>query len=728
MDNFPGVSVIINTDSRANQLSTCLESLRYLRYPNFEVVVVAGPTRDGTHELCERYADEIKFGNCPLRNLSMSRNIAIQISSGELIAFLDDDSVPEPEWLKEIVPSFQDPEVAVAGGFLHDHTGKSYQWRYGTVNRYGKADQSWNRPTPEYNFPYSYNIPHVMANSIFRRTAIVEVGGFDEEYEYFLDETDLITRLVDNGWKIAQLDKGFVHHKFMPSHIRNETKTLTSWYSVTKSQAYFPLLNGASHISVDEALDNIQSVIQFYREHNKWAVENGGLEASLVEKFEEEVDRALRDGISSGFNGTRKLVDSASLTGHPEFKRFSPLLADSDQRCIIFISQTYPPGNSIGGIGRYTHHLAREVAKFGHQVHVLTRGEDHDRVDFEERVWVHRICIRESPPPEGMSIPLPLWHYSNTMLEEAVEIASRREIDCVYAPIWDVEGIAFLGKNEFKLVTSLHTTFRLYLDCNPQKFDDIYYMENHAKPMLELEQRVLLESDSILANSQAIVDEIEQAHGIKLDRQKLNIVPHGLDDWSNLKADPPSPVAPGTLRICYVGRLEPRKGADVFLKIVPSLVEKYNNIHIDIVGNDAIELVNGTTFRSRFESEFPGYANHSQVIFHGVVSEEKLRGFYQSADIIVAPSRMESFGLVHLEGLIYGKPVIGCNIGGMKEVIEDGITGLLAEPGDPESLLDCIESLINDEQLRTELGENARSSFLEKFTARQMAKRLIENI
>ena len=140
----PAVSVIVCTDGRAGPLKTCLDSLRYLRYPNFEVVVVAGPTRDGTHELCEGYGDAIKFGTCPERNLSMSRNIGVRLADGEILAFLDDDAIPEPEWLDDLVPAFDDPEVAVAGGFLLDHTGKEYQCTYATVDRYGSADQTWS--------------------------------------------------------------------------------------------------------------------------------------------------------------------------------------------------------------------------------------------------------------------------------------------------------------------------------------------------------------------------------------------------------------------------------------------------------------------------------------------------------------------------------------------------------------------------------------------------------
>ena len=337
----PTVSIIINTDGRAKPLATCLESLRYLRYPNFEVVVVAGPTRDGTRELCAAWGDAIKFGECPVRNLSQSRNISIGLASGEIVAFLDDDSVPEPEWLDDVIPAFEDPGVAVAGGFLHDHTGKAYQWQFGTADRFGNADMSWNRPAPEYNFPLSFNFPHVMANSAFRRTALLEVGGFDEEYEYFLDETDVICRFVDAGWKVAQLDKGFIHHKFMPSHIRNESRVLTSWYSLLKNKTYFSLRNGHYHSSLQETLVRMQGYVEELRGHVRWAVGEKLLSAADVGRFEEEVERGLRDGLAHGLAEARRLPPPGDLRGDKSpFVLFPPTLPAAQQRCFASLSRT----------------------------------------------------------------------------------------------------------------------------------------------------------------------------------------------------------------------------------------------------------------------------------------------------------------------------------------------------------------------------------------------------
>jgi glycosyltransferase involved in cell wall biosynthesis/GT2 family glycosyltransferase len=726
-NDVPSVSVIINTDGRVKSLATCLESLRYLRYPNFEVIVVAGPTQDGTHELCRSYGREITFAECPYRNLSISRNISIQISAGEFVGFLDDDSVPEAEWLDDVMPAFQDPQVAVAGGFLHDHTGKTYQWTFGTLNRFGTADTSWKCPAPQFNFPGSFNYPHVMANSLFRRSAIAEVGGFDEEYEYFLDESDIILRFVDQGWKVAQLDIGFVHHKFMPSHIRNEARVLTSWYSVIKNKTYFSLLNGAGHTTLNDVLTVIQATIQDYRGHVRWAINHQNLVPADLDRYEDEVNRALRDGLSRGLDGKRKLVSAKSLQGGSDFTRFVPHLPAASRRCYVLLTRTYPPG-SIGGIGRYVYHLATELAKMGHQVHVLTAGTQHDRVDFESGVWVHRICIKESTLPEGVDVPAHIWNYSNTMYEEACAIASRRLIHCVCAPIWDVEGIAFLIRPKFTLVTSLHTTLATYLASDPDKSTDDVFIERFAKPMLQLEERLLLESDAILANSNAIVEEIEKDYEIRFDRRRLSIVPHGIEDWTESRELSSPRTENREIRVCFIGRLEPRKGADVFLSIAPRLMETYKNIFIDIVGNDQIPCSAGTTYRSVFEDQFPEYASQQRLTFHGEVSEERLREIYHSAEIVVAPSRFESFGLVHLEAMMYGKPVIGCNAGGMREIIENEITGLLVTPGDADALLTSIERLLDDEQLRERLGRNARASYLSKFTSRQMANEIVRSL
>jgi len=722
IEHMPTVSIIINTDGRVESLKETLRCLRHLRYAHFEVVVVAGPTRDGTHELLEEWGSEIKVGYCPLRNLSLSRNISLRIAAGEIIAFLDDDSLPEPEWLEKVLPPFRDPKVAVSGGFLLDHTGKQYQWRFGALDRFGVADESWNRATPEFNFPNSFNFPHVMANSAFRRHAVVEAGGFDEEYDYYLDESDLICRLNDAGCGIIQLDGAHIHHKYMPSVIRNKNRVPTSWYTVIKNKIYFCFINGGKHSSVVKILDRVQDFINEQRKNVHYAISEGLLDPDSARRFEDECDRGWREGLAAAFRKQRRLIAAAEFESPTPFLPFKPYMPGSQQRCFVFLSANFPP-EPVGGIGRYVDQLSRAIAAMGHQVHVLTKGEGHDRVDFVDGVWVHRIVVRhylqQNYDHNAGFVPQHLWNYSSTMLSEAKEIATRRPIDCVHAPLWDIEGIAFLRDGSFTLITSLHTPTYHYIESHKELEDDRNYMEGFAKPVMRAEAELLLGSDGILANSFAIIGAIEGAYHLKIDASKTRVVPRGLQDLLDQPREDLPTISNGVVRILFVGRLEPRKGIDVFFDAIPELLERYPNIFIYIVGNNTIRNENGQIWQDVFDASCDP-AVRSQVAFHGEVSELALRGFYHGADIIVAPSRFESFGLVHLEGMMFGKPVIGSRAGGMVEVVQHETTGLLAEPGDAASLRACIERLIVDPDLRQQLGRAARLAFESLFSVERM--------
>src|ERR1700738_297745 len=111
------VSVVINTYNRAASLAVTLQSLRRLNYPHFEVIVVNGPSTDGTLELLNAMRSLIRVGGCSERNLSISRNVGIEMAGGALVAFLDDDAVPDEDWLNDTVSAFDCEEVGGAGGF-----------------------------------------------------------------------------------------------------------------------------------------------------------------------------------------------------------------------------------------------------------------------------------------------------------------------------------------------------------------------------------------------------------------------------------------------------------------------------------------------------------------------------------------------------------------------------------------------------------------------------------
>jgi len=719
----PRFSVVICTDGRVKALRNTLECLRLIDYPFFEVCVVYGPTGDGTAEFLHKYEGEMKVRACAERNISMSRNIGIALSAGEILAFIDDDGLAEPEWLRDLEEAFHDQAVGGAGGVVYDHTGTKPQYLYSSANRLGQADWARQSPANEFNFPFSFNIPYVQGtNSAFRRSALLAVGGFDEEYEFYLDETDLCCRLVDAGFHIRQLPAALVHHKFLASEIRNEHRVTRNRYAVLKNKIYFSLINNRGHYGLDQAIRDAVIFVDDQERDIRHHVEQGRLQPEDLSTFQSDVERAWNIGLKRGLSGERRLLREETLQCHAaDFLEYPRLCPNGGRRVFVYLSQEYPPGR-MGGIGRFVHQLARSSAALGHHVHVLSRGEGHDRVDFEDGVWVHRLCTQpsETPPPVDLEIPSHIWAHATTMKRALDSVAAKREVRSVCAPIWDCEGAAILADGRFPLVTSLQTTLRSWLSSNPELASDPSFVTDFVSKMLALETRMMLGSHGIFAISRAIVEEIERSYGLHIARDRVAFIPLGLEDWTILSGDPPPQLPSGAVRLLFVGRLEGRKGIDVLFAAAKRVLSRHSHVYLDIAGDDTITGPGGRTWRALFEEDTEANLIRTRIAFHGVVKDAFLRGLYQACDIVVTPSRFESFGLMLVEGMMFGKPVIGCRAGGMLEVVEDEKTGLLAEPGDLDSLEACLNRLIEDAELRARLGKAGRARYEKYFTADRM--------
>jgi len=128
-------------------------------------------------------------------------------------------------------------------------------------------------------------------------------------------------------------------------------------------------------------------------------------------------------------------------------------------------------------------------------------------------------------------------------------------------------------------------------------------------------------------------------------------------------------------------------------------------------------------WKKRWEARHSG---ESRVHFHGEVSTGELACLYAGCDLFVAPSTYESFGLVYLEAMAHGKPVIGCRTGGVPEVVSDGVNGLLVPPGDATALAAAIRRLCEDEGLAKRFGSAGLARFRENFTVEVMAERSLD--
>jgi len=153
----------------------------------------------------------------------------------------------------------------------------------------------------------------------------------------------------------------------------------------------------------------------------------------------------------------------------------------------------------------------------------------------------------------------------------------------------------------------------------------------------------------------------------------------------------------GKLNILFVGRLEKRKGANYLLKA-------YRRVKRDIPNSRLIIVGPGTKLRDKYEEQVEKY-DLKDVVFVGYTSHEELPRYYKTADIFCAPATgWESFGIVLLEAMAVGKPIVASDIDGYASILSHGVEGLLVPPKDEESLAQALISLLKDEKLRQEMG------------------------
>jgi glycogen(starch) synthase len=632
-------SIVIVTFNRADSLDRTLASLQQLRYRNFEVLVVDGPSTDHTHEVIAKHAAFVRAFSHDLNNISISRNIGVAHARGEVVAFIDDDAIPEPDWLEKLLAAYTDREIVAVGGFIRDATGFEYQSRYTVCDRYGDARQ-FGDPS-EFTLDDETFLSLTGANFSARRENLIVIGGFDEEYVWFLDETDVNLRMHDLGWKFAVAPDAEMHHKFEVGLPRANAKVPRTMYPQLRSKAYFCVTHNLRRKRLFDILAYLVNYVAKEREWKRDLARDGLTDAATVDRLIAEVERGVEDGVADALRLTapvglseRALADAKSGA----FKLFPQKLRAEQRLRVCLFSREYPPLGH-GGIAQWTREVATGLAARGHEVTVISRALDGcKRIEFLEGVWVHRIEAEPISQDEADAFapaPAALTAYSYALLREFERIDGHRCFDLISAPIADLEGLVSRRLARAPVIVSLHTTYKLSMPFKPDWLSRPEYLAKHVEPTIACENQILGECSHILANSRAIVTDIETAHAISIDRSKVEIIPHGISD---LSAGVTPPVASDErVHLLFVGRLEERKGADALLAILPGLLGRYENLVAHIVGEDAIP-VGETTLRAAYERDNADRPKIlDRTIFHGALPRERVVEHYVACDIFVAP-------------------------------------------------------------------------------------------
>jgi glycosyltransferase involved in cell wall biosynthesis len=328
------------------------------------------------------------------------------------------------------------------------------------------------------------------------------------------------------------------------------------------------------------------------------------------------------------------------------------------------------------------------------------------------------------------------YEYCNApFLSLSIEIGQRRVLNPV-AAFYDLLTVArgalrlsrFVNEQHIRVIYSgsmmAHMMAYFVRRTNRRVRLTIHLQELVASGLGRLLFRIVAQgADQVIA--------VSKAASAVLDRSRpVTVIYNGVDpgvfraNSSNILRDELH-IPPDRSIIGVVGRLTPWKGHRVFLEAASLLIQKGVNSHFVIVG-DAVDPVNGpTTYRATLENYCNRLNLGEYVSFAG--HRKDIPDVMNSLDILVVPSvRPEPFGLVAAEAMACGKPVVVSNIGGLPEIVVDGVTGRLFDPGDPVTLSETLYTFIADPALRTRCGEAGRERVEACFTLDRYAAAMTE--
>ena len=315
----PPVSIVICTYNRRSYLERLLQSLDQLRYPNYEVVVVNGPSTDGTAAMLERFTKTVRMGTCDEARIGRSRNIGVGLAAADIVALIDDDAIPGSDWLELLVARYEDERVAAVGGPVFDVPLDRLEWRLCTCTRLGVPVVDSPGPVDRYVRPRADPFLYFPGtNMSFRRAVWEEVGGFNELLYAVYEDAEFCSRVLDSGHRIAYAEDATVRHDRAPNSRRDETHDLKDPYALFHDQVVFAL-QCSSH-SEGEVVDAANGHLHTWQSATRARVDAGSLSSHEYELWVERADAGVRDGIGDGRLGrpTVQIVER-----HPDlFRRF----------------------------------------------------------------------------------------------------------------------------------------------------------------------------------------------------------------------------------------------------------------------------------------------------------------------------------------------------------------------------------------------------------------------
>ena len=385
-----------------------------------------------------------------------------------------------------------------------------------------------------------------------------------------------------------------------------------------------------------------------------------------------------------------------------------------------------PHGDPLGRIGEpdiggqcvYIRELAAQLAILGVRVRIFTRDRGEGKPVCESIVPGAEV-IRIPCGPNGFLPKEKIRPYLDEFASGVQDRLHGEEV--IHSHFWDGGYVAgLLGPRHIWVHTS-HSLGKRKLASLPQAD------HNNYKGRIDIETKILQQCVSVIASTSLEQQDLVKLYGA--DEQKIEVIPPGVDadrfhppeDRQALKEE--LGFSEGPL-VYTMGRLDRRKGFDLYLRAAARVKEQLGgDSGVQFVLRAGANKEHEIKERDCLKELLESLAIEDIVTWLPLLREEDVPRYYGAADLFVLPSRYELFGIVMLEAMACGVPVVATKFGGPPEVVSDGKNGRLIDPTDIESFATVITDLIRQPKQRQEMGKTARRNIEDSYCWETLAKR-----
>lgn len=386
------------------------------------------------------------------------------------------------------------------------------------------------------------------------------------------------------------------------------------------------------------------------------------------------------------------------------------------------MSWEYPPV-VIGGLGRHVHHLCEALAAAGHDVVVLTRGPaGADAGAFagsdEVRAGVRVVAVPEDPPEFTFGEDMAAWTLAlgHSLIRAGLRVLHGRDgdgaaqpwqPDVVHAHDWLVAhaAIAVAQVADVPLVSTIHAT--------EAGRHSGWVSSRISRQVHSVEWWLANESDALITCSASMRDEVTRLFGPGL--AQIHTIHNGIDTGAWPYRSPER--RPGPPRLLFAGRLEYEKGLQDLLAALPRLRRRFAGTTVTVAGEGTQQQWLSDVART--------HRILRSVRFVGRLDHAELVAALHDCDALVLPSRYEPFGIVALEAVSAGTPLVASTAGGLGEIVTDGVTGMAFAPADVAGLTAAVTATLTDPDAAATRAQRARQMLTDEFGWSQIAQETI---